>query len=86
MGICIDYWDHTWISKYNKISKNKVSKFNYRIYVYNGLKTNTISYNMLIKNSVGLISSYKFKNKTNIFIGNKKKIMKIKNSEIEKAI
>jgi len=82
VGIWLDYYHDSVlgsdISKYNNVRKNKVVQFKYGIYAYKGLKTNKISYNKLIKNNIGLASSYKFKNMSNIFKGNKKNIIKIK--------
>jgi len=72
IGINIHY------SKYNIVTKNTVSRFKNGIYVPEGLKTNKISHNKLIENTVGLSSSYTFKNKSNIFKGNKINIKKIK--------
>ncbi len=58
-------------SQYNKITKNIINSLNCGISINKGYKSNIISYNTLIKNNVGLSTSYTFKNKSNIFIGNK---------------
>jgi parallel beta-helix repeat protein len=73
-----DYFVKTTYSKYNKVIENKIINFRYGIYIEKGFKTNIISYNKLFKNKFGLASSNKFKNKNNIFKGNKKNIIKIK--------
>jgi len=67
--------------KYNLILKNKVIKSTYGIYVELGHKTNRVSYNTFLNNKIGLVSNYKFKNKSNIFVGNEVNIKKVNHSK-----
>ncbi|MGL6298159.1 MAG: hypothetical protein ACRC1M_03220, partial [Methanobacteriaceae archaeon] len=68
-------------SKMNVFYKNKISKFKYGIFLnqakpinYN-FNNNKIIKNKIIENKIGLASIYKFKNKKNVFKGNKKNII-----------